>query len=64
MSLADLRAIVQTRVSSSWRSARVRAQADAGGDDRRARGVRRIYPSVTIDGLLATFVSVIARKPG
>jgi hypothetical protein len=26
--------------------------------------VRRNYPGVTIDDLLATFVSVVARKPG
>ena len=65
MSLADLRGIVDDAglelvAVMPWFERKQTQEATTAA----LAEVRRIYPSVTIDDLLATFVSVIARKPG
>ena len=65
MSLADLRGIVDDAglelvAVMPWFERKQTQEATTVA----LAEVRRIYPSVTIEDLLATFVSVIARKPG
>ena len=65
MSLADLRSVVHEAglelvAVMPWFERKQTQEATAAA----LAEVRRIYSSVTIEDLLATFVSVIARKPG